>query len=299
MNQKLLLSFSGGATSAIMTDWCLKNLADEYNMIVVFANTGKEKEETLEFVDKCDKYFGFNVIWVEGVWANGIGTRHKIVNFKTASRNGEPFESMIARHGIPNSNSPHCTRELKSYPIKSLARSMGWTKYKTAIGIRTDEADRINESGDFIYPLLSKSMNPMSKEDVNIFWDKMPFKLGLKGYEGNCNKCWKKSLRKLMTIEKEERINGNRDNWWDEMETKYGNYVPESRIHNDKIILPLHFYRGNFSSKDIEEASLQDFIMAKDDSKISNQLKFDWSAPIEHKLFIDESNGCSESCEVF
>jgi len=61
----LLISFSGGRTSAMMTKYLLENYKDKYNMIVVFANTGKERKETLDFVNMCDKEFGFNCVWVE------------------------------------------------------------------------------------------------------------------------------------------------------------------------------------------------------------------------------------------
>ena len=70
MKEKLRISFSGGRTSAYMTKWMIENLKDKYEMIVCFANTGKEREETLEFVDKCDKKFGFNVVWIESIKDN-------------------------------------------------------------------------------------------------------------------------------------------------------------------------------------------------------------------------------------
>ena len=62
--KKQVCSFSGGRTSAYMTYWMLNEWKDrdKYEMIVVFANTGKEREETLDFVEKCDKAFGFNVV---------------------------------------------------------------------------------------------------------------------------------------------------------------------------------------------------------------------------------------------
>ena len=49
--KKLSISFSGGKTSAYMTKWLMDNKKQDYDEIVVtFANTGQENEETLEFV---------------------------------------------------------------------------------------------------------------------------------------------------------------------------------------------------------------------------------------------------------
>lgn len=136
--QKLLISFSGGQTSAFMTQWLLKNKQDEYEMKVVFANTGMENEKTLEFVKNCSKYFQFECVWVEAVtnpeWGKGVSA--KVVTFETASRNGEPFDASNQKHGLPNQTAPKCTNELKSYAIKAYLREIGWKKYYTAIGIR-------------------------------------------------------------------------------------------------------------------------------------------------------------------
>ena len=81
--EKLLISFSGGRTSAFMAWWLLNNKQDKYEMILVFANTGKEREETLEFVHKCDVEFGFNTVWIEAkVQEKGIGTSFNVVNYE-------------------------------------------------------------------------------------------------------------------------------------------------------------------------------------------------------------------------
>jgi 3'-phosphoadenosine 5'-phosphosulfate sulfotransferase (PAPS reductase)/FAD synthetase len=126
MKDKLLISFSGGRTSAFITHWLLKNKRSQFDMLVVFANTGKEREETLQFIDKCDKILGFQVHWIEAVtsFERGKGVSAHKVNYSTASRNGEPFEAFIQKHGIPNQGAPRCTRELKAYPIRAYARSI-------------------------------------------------------------------------------------------------------------------------------------------------------------------------------
>lgn len=59
---RLLVLFSGGRTSAYMTYRILKEYADQYEIVVCFANTGRENPETLDFVRDCDQHFGFNTV---------------------------------------------------------------------------------------------------------------------------------------------------------------------------------------------------------------------------------------------
>jgi len=287
MKQNLLISFSGGRTSAYMTKFILDNWSEMFNIIVVFANTGREFEQTLQFVNECDKRWNFNTVWIEAetnpIYKKGVSA--KVVNFETASRNGEPFEAMIAKHGLPNVRMPFCTRELKSCAIKAYAKQIGFKKYKTAIGIRADEIDRIqadHKKKGFIYPLVSLGT---TKSDVNKFWINNDFDLQLKGYEGNCDFCFKKSLRKLLTLTVEQP---KKLEWWQKMEKKYSEYVPITRKAQNK---KTSFFRNRLTTNDLIELSKQNFEKAKDDSKyVETQLS----------LFeLDISNGCVESCEVF
>lgn len=204
----LFVSFSGGRTSAYMAYWMLNNLADKYELVFVFANTGQEHEETLRFVNECDKAWSLGVVWIEAVIHKGErkGCTHKIVSYETAARKGEPFEAVIEKYGIPNPDYPHCNRELKLNPIFSYKRSLGLkTSHKMAIGIRSDEMDRMagdtSDTGAF-YPLIS--MNPTTKEEVRHWWAEQDFDLNIPEHMGNCVTCWKKSDRKLMTIAKHE-----------------------------------------------------------------------------------------------
>ena len=64
---KLAISFSGGRTSAVMTKLCVDKFSETHDIAITFANTGSEHENTLKFVDQCDKHFGWNVVWVEAV----------------------------------------------------------------------------------------------------------------------------------------------------------------------------------------------------------------------------------------
>lgn len=295
MKKKLLISFSGGRTSAYMTKMLLDNFQYQYDMIVVFANTGREREETLQFVRECDNRWNFNTIWVECITnpENGIGVSAKVVTFDTASRNGELFENSIKKHGISNITQPTCTRELKTRTIEAYMRSIGWKKYFRAIGIRIDEIDRINPNHKkerIIYPLVS--IKPSRKTDVNKFWINQEFDLQLKSYEGNCDCCFKKSLRKLLTIAKEKP---ELFKWWADIEKQYENYIPETRKHNKNVKLPLRFFRGSLSVNEILEMSKTFTDVARDDSHDIEEYK-------QLDLFgheLDTPNGCSESCEAF
>ncbi len=309
MKEKLLISFSGGRTSAFMTKWLLENMKHKYEMTVVFANTGHERKATLDFVQKCDKEFDFRVIWVEGV-TNEKGTRAKVVDYDTAYRNVlkngiDPFETMIAKYGISNVMNPHCSRELKKVTIRAFMRDILGFKsitYKTALGFRSDEPKRLNwdkaKKEKLIY--LAQLGN-VTKQDVNEFWCKQKFDLKLKSYEGNCILCWKKSDRKLFTIIMEGILSGDEEllseiEWLKYIEGKYGRFIPETRIKQDKGENSYFFY-DNRSIYDIIQESqyldLSDF--AKDESQLINTAK--QLSMWDNKL--DMNSGCVESCEAF
>lgn len=208
----LVVSFSGGKTSAFMSAWLIENYSHKYRFHFIFANTGREHEETLRFVDACDKHFGMNLVWIEAVTdpRQGFGTRHKIVNFETASRNGEPFEAFIAKEGIPNTSRAHCTSRLKTRAIRDWMKENGLIDAPTALGMRADEPKRANPESksaiefNLVYPLAHWHPDGITKQDVNDYWEEMPFTLNIPEHYGNCLTCFKKSDNKLMLIAKEQ-----------------------------------------------------------------------------------------------
>ena len=265
--EKLLISFSGGETSGYMLYWCLLHWKEKFEMIVLFANTGEENEETLSFVQRCSDLFKIDVIWLEAVFHKEYrkGTTHKVVFFETATRDSTLFEEMVKVYGIPNQSYPHCNRELKLAPIKSYLRSIGWKKYYTAIGIRSDESDRVNENYKklrLLYPFVTEKA--VTKPHVNFWWSQQPFRLDLKGYEGNCKTCWKKSDIKLWTIAKEKP---EKFNSFDEIEEKYSRFIPSSREDEGKTIT---FFRNNRTAKDIIKESETKLKTSVDDSQNIN-----------------------------
>lgn len=282
----LFVSFSGGKTSAYMTKWIIDNRLDQYDdVIVVFANTGQENEETLIFVDRCDTEFNFNVVWVEAVvdFRKNKGVTHRIVDFESASRRGEPYVKVIKKYGIPNMAYPHCNRDLKLAPLHSYAKSLGWKKgdYGTAIGIRVDEMDRVSSKmveEKIIYPLIQDKK--MNKEMISIWWSKQKFNLKLKEHEGNCKWCWKKSKRKLLTLAKDT------PEIFDfpmEMEEKYG--LAGSNKDGTKRV----FFRNNKSAIEIIADSKLPFLPFAEAAINFDMFDFD----------MDAENGCSAGCEIY
>lgn len=308
MKEKYQISFSGGRTSAYMTKLLLDNFSDKYDFIVTFANTGLEHEKTLEFINNCDKYFGFNTVWLEAdvKYGERKGTSFKIVNYETASRNGEPFEEVIKKYGIPNPSYLHCTRELKLNVMQSYLKSVGihHTKIKTAIGIREDEKRRVSKTKDTMnieYPLID--LFPSDKQDVLDFWKEQSFDLGLDEWDGNCRGCFKKSFKKIfkqldgdptildfhIKMESLYPQVGNKNGYWEDvynmssLEYEYllsiGEDVLRYVIGQEFKEYPNRvFFRGNTSASVLKQMWVDD----------------DTNTPERHL-----SGGCSESCEVY
>lgn len=298
MSKRLFVSFSGGETSGFMA-WAALNTEwrDRYDEVqVLFANTGQEREETLVFVDKCDAAFGLGVVYVEAeVYPyERRSPGGKKVDFETASRDGQPFEACIQKYGIPNTKFPACTRDLKLNPMRNYLESIGWEKgtYDTAIGIRADEIDRISSLAKqhrIVYPLIS--WLPTTKPQINTWWGRQSFRLGLKGYQGNCKWCWKKSFRKHLTLIAE---NPEIYEFPRRMEREYGHIGPEFNKPEKDLAEGYRrtFFRGNMSVEDLfrmYEEQRDTFEPAEDDSQVYREF--------DPKL--DMAGGCEESCEIF
>jgi hypothetical protein len=276
---RTLISFSGGRTSAYMAHRMLREHDGSGEITVVFANTGQEHERTLAFVDQCDREWGLNVVWVEAVVNPeiGRGTTHRIVDFKTASRDGQPFEAMIAKYGIPNKPFPHCNRELKKRTIQSYAKSLGWktNHYDTAIGIRADEIDRMSpraEQERLIYPLVKWGVK---KPAVLLWWQRQAFDLDLPEHLGNCVWCWKKTTRKHLTLALEAP---EVFDFPARMEAAYAFAGPGEGPHR--------FFRGGWTTLDIKARARLPFQPFRDGHH-------------EGDPTLDGHDGCVESCDAF
>ncbi|MCF6256163.1 MAG: phosphoadenosine phosphosulfate reductase family protein [Gammaproteobacteria bacterium] len=213
-DEPYLVSFSGGRSSGYM----LHNLVKENNGLpeqahVLFANTGKEMEETLDFVAECAERWSINIVWLEHCYNDDGVVSFRIVNRDTASMNGEPFEELISRkHMLPNVVMRFCTEELKIKTMFRYMRSVGINKkdLTNVIGIRYDEPRRVakvkarNEKEKFetIAPLVDAKI---TKHDVGAFWKSQSFDLKLPNNNGttplgNCDLCFLKGEKKISSI---------------------------------------------------------------------------------------------------
>jgi len=227
------ISFSGGRTSGYLLHQVLEANGDLPDRVkVMFANTGREMPETLDFVHECSDRWGVNIIWVEYRRGDKKNT-YDTVSHNSASRNGEPFAALIeARKYLPNVVTRFCTTDLKIRPMKKYLVDLGWDKWTAAVGIRADEAHRAKtDSKDrwqYWYPLLDDGA---TKREISAFWDKQPFDLRLnnalgKTPMGNCDLCFLKSEATLAMMAK---IYPDRAQWWIDMEKMAGSTFRKDR----------------------------------------------------------------------
>lgn len=266
----------------------IKDLYPNHNIIYAMANTSKERDESLEFMNECDKYFNLNMVWIEAVinQEKGKGTDFKIVDFKDLKRNGEVFEDGIKKYGIPSKINKWCNRDLKLVPLKKFCDSVfGAKNYSIAVGMRADEMDRVSKDykeNNVFYPLMD---NNIGTKDRNRFWKDKPIQIKIPAYKGNCDMCFEKSNRKLMTIIKEEP---SKAIWWDKMIKKYSKISIEGKdsynfyAENDGM----NFYRENKTIEELVKMAQQPFRKATDEYIYKNDL-------------FDLEGDCGSGCSVF
>ncbi|MFT3966836.1 MAG: Nin-like protein [Sphingobium sp.] len=222
-----LISFSGGRTSAYMLYQvlCAHGGVLPGYVYVVFANTGREREETLRFVYECGLRWGVHIWWVE--WRAGAGhdaeDRFEIVSLNSASRNGEPLRALYRRKRyLPNAVTRFCTAAAKIETMKQFMLSRGHEHWINMVGLRADEQPRLmkqvlrniagKERWQSSCPLALKGV---LKRHVKRFWlgdnqwgtDRrhplsQGFDLGLDDHEGNCIDCFLKGWQVLAHIER-------------------------------------------------------------------------------------------------
>lgn len=286
-NNNIFCSVSSGYSS-IMMAIKMKEWYPNHNIVYAMANTSKEREESLLFMDECDKYYGLNMNWIEAVFNGvGIGVDFNIVKYEDLKRNGEIFEEGIRKFGIPSCMNKWCNRDLKLVPLKKFADSVfGLNNYSIAVGIRIDEIDRVRKDYkecNVFYPLIDHNI---SKIDRNFFWKNEPIQITIPAYKGNCDLCFEKSNRKLMTIIREDF---HLCKWWQDMIEKYGTITIEGKLAYNDILKEngfMTFYRKFNTINDLILMSEKPFYKSTDEYIYENNL-------------FDQEGACGGGCSVF
>lgn len=259
LRRPAMISFSGGRTSAYM----LKHIIDAYggtlpdDIHVVFANTGKEAPETLDFVQECSERWNVPITWVEFDPTAEHMTR--IVNHNSASRRGEPLKAAIETRPTAhlfNRVSRYCTATTKLRRMqKFMLHWCGYKHWTVALGIRHDEPKRVTSnrarSGldrqDIDLPLDDAGV---TNEDVLAWWHDQPFQLHLPIVEGetiggNCDECPLKAEWKILLS---MRVNPSRADWWIEQEDAMERRIADIPPTNPDLPDLRHRFRSNGKS---------------------------------------------------
>jgi len=286
-NKNIFCSVSAGYSSVMMA-LKIKEWYPDHKIIYAMANTSKEREESLEFMHEADKHFGLNITWIEAVinQEKGKGTDYKITDFESLKRNGEIFEEGIKKYGIPSKINKWCNREMKLVPLKKFCDDVfGVKNYSIAVGMRADEIDRVSsdyKNNNVFYPLMDNNIGTKYR---NMFWKDQPIQIKIPAYKGNCDMCFEKSNRKLMTtiIEEPEKAI-----WWDNMIKKYSQITIDGKDSYNWYAENggMNFYRENKTIEELVEMAKQPFTKATDEYIYENDL-------------FDLEGECGAGCKVF
>lgn len=236
-------AISGGRTSGFMLFRMLQTHEDDGtpfpdDFLFLFCNTGLEDERTYEFVRRMQTTWGIDIVWLEYQRSDGPivefkGNSHqigchgfKVVDFDTASRNGEPFRQLLevkrdyraVAKGLPpvlpNVPQRFCSGELKARTMLRYYESrFGRGPRAEYIGIRSDEESRVVRLQETVaaYRTMKAPLvdDHVDEEEVLVFWKNAPFDLAIPHdpemgtYLGNCRGCFLKKKSKLARINRE------------------------------------------------------------------------------------------------
>jgi 3'-phosphoadenosine 5'-phosphosulfate sulfotransferase (PAPS reductase)/FAD synthetase len=224
-----VISFSGGRTSGMLANRILQAHAFKLpaDVFLCFQNTGKERPETLDFIERCACEWGVPIVWLE----YRAGKQFAVVDYATANRTGEPLRAaMRDRRFVPNPSARICTIECKLLTLLRYIESLGWEQWANVIGFRADESARVakrrasaDDREELLFPLHAVGV---SSADVMRFWAAQPFDLQLGANEGNCDLCF---LKKPGTIQRLIRKWPGAERWWADVEAETGSLFRSDR----------------------------------------------------------------------
>jgi len=202
-----VVSFSGGRTSGYMLYHIVEAFGGQPDDLkICFQNTGLEHPATYDFVKECGERWGVDIVWLEYFVNEEDAHDVKVVDFDSASRNGEPFTALVQKKGsLPTPVNRTCTSNLKMRTMdRWLKQSPGFCDgYANALGLRYDEPRRAlrvkadNGREEVCCPMFHAKH---TEDDVLAWWKEQPFDLMLPlhgNMAGNCVGCFLKSTAKI------------------------------------------------------------------------------------------------------
>lgn len=207
-------------------------------VVLMYQNTGREHDKTLEFLHHLEEGLGRPIVWMEFRKPKVKGApprefRFEIVNFKTAARKGEPFDDLLealTEHRetkklppiTPWARQRLCTAYLKHKTGERYIASLGIKEYDTFVGLRHDEPDRVHklkgrdtQTKVFRCGLFDAKI---TKPDVLEFWAGQSFNLEIEEIEGNCTGCFLKDQSDLARVLNRPETDAE---WWYRIQAKY------------------------------------------------------------------------------
>ena len=232
------IAFSGGRTSAYMLHQILDANGDLPDRVkVTFQNTGRERAETLDFVQDVGRRWGVPIVWLEYRAAKPL---FEVVGPNSCSRDGEPFTALNKKkQALPNIFQSFCSAQLKTLTVKRYLVSLGWRKWSSLVGFRADEMHRTAFADNRSTSLFPLRAAHITKPDVLKFWAGQPFDLRLPTLAngntlgGNCDGCFKKSEAAIAQMWRDDPAAYA---WWEAEEERQG-----------------HTFSKRFSRKELRE----------------------------------------------
>jgi hypothetical protein len=272
MNKQIVVSFSGGRTSAYLCN-LIKGLHGD--AVFVFMDTGAEHQATYDFVRQCNDYFDLNLVCLRTVvsakWKEGVS--YRVIDIDEIGHDLQPWRDMSLKYGLPYKGGEFCTDTMKTTPCKKyLDDTYGAGNYHIWLGMRIDEPRRTKPREGFSY---LADISEFEKQDILDWWAKMPFDLQIKEHLDNCVFCIKKGINKVALAAKDEP----------ELASKFIKMInmDDVRIVESRTTPSNAMYRQNMSLESIID--------------LYGEMPRDKLAKTIRSTF--ETGSCSESCEAF
>ena len=245
-----MCAVSGGRSSAFMAHHIHTSpLYANREKLYIFCNTGLEKQETIDFLYQIKHGWGIPLVLIEGVYSmqKDVGVSSKVVSFDNLSMDGTPYVNCIAqlnkykKTGVPSTAIPYCSEYLKTRPAHHYAKNhFQTTKYSKAIGYRREDIPKrvtiseLNiEKGKRICPLLQDFSPAIGNPELNSFFNRNPFKLGIHSKFGNCQLCFKKG-KKLLIESIQDGVSVL--DFYRKMESKYDNKFFRDNLSVNQLV---------------------------------------------------------------